>query len=81
MDQLSPEWRPLAGTGTALIGHWPQVCVAHYNDREHDRYGLAVWAEGSVDVRGYTMAAARNTATDQYVGRTDRAWLRPQGRA
>lgn len=48
-------------------GNWPYVCVAHHTDREHGRYGIAVWSGGSVEVRGYTTAADRDTDTDQYV--------------
>lgn len=68
MEQLdTSEWEPLIGRSGVMIGDWPHVCVAYHHDPEHRRYGIAVWSEGSVEVRGYTKADDRNADIDQYL--------------
>lgn len=67
MDLLSQrDWFPLAGLGGRMIGDWPLVVVAFHTDRQSDRYGIAVYSEGTVSVGGYTSEEARNDAAELY---------------
>jgi hypothetical protein len=67
MEQLGTAWLVLTGYKNGrLIGDWPLVVVACHQDVDNGRYGIAVWSEGSVEVRGYTTAAARNADIHQY---------------
>ncbi len=45
------------------LGSWPLVIVAHYDGE--DRYGLAVYVEGDVEVTAYPNREERNGATDR----------------
>jgi hypothetical protein len=45
------------------LGSWPLVIVAHYDGE--DRYGLAVYVEGDVEVTACPNREERDGATDQ----------------
>ncbi|MFE5037072.1 hypothetical protein [Streptomyces sp. NPDC056683] len=59
-------WYPVASFLGRMIGDWPLVCVAFHTDRQNDRYGLAVYAEGMVTVTGYADEADRTAAAEAY---------------
>jgi hypothetical protein len=59
-------WYPLIGFLGRMIGNWPLVCVAFFTDRKNDRYGLAVYSEGTVTVTGYADESDRATAAEAY---------------
>ncbi|WP_333746218.1 hypothetical protein [Streptomyces sp. IBSBF 2950] len=67
MERLEGPWWPLAEFLGRMAGDWPDVVVAHYTDRRQECYGIAVWAEGEVSVRGYDSEEDRTAATLPYL--------------
>lgn len=69
MEQLrGTGWHPVPGSADGrLYDNWPYQVIAHHNDPERELYGLAIYTEGDVSVRGFRTRAARAKAADAYL--------------
>ncbi len=71
---LSGGWYDVPSWGRSGwdLGSWPLVIIAHYDNPDRNRYGLAVYVESDLDVTAYPTRKARDEATDRQAA----AWWR-----
>lgn len=67
MEQLTPGWHVESSWGRNGwdLGAWPLIVVALYVDAEHERYAVATYTEGDVDVKRYRSRGALYVAVNE----------------